>query len=109
MRKTLLVLIIILTMGCAHQQTPVYKTPIAIDVKYNRIIDEILPCIELKNDMTFWIVNSQMINAWATKDNEIYFTEAIIRTFDDDTLKCIMCHEIAHNNLGHIANAQLGS
>lgn len=99
MRKVIVTVIMVLLLGCTHRAA--YNPPDYLKIEMNRIAAEVLRCIQPKNRLAFYISDSQQIGAW-TKENKIIFTEGMFRTFDDDTLKFVMAHEIAHDKLGHI-------
>lgn len=104
-RSLSLVLIIIVFavsfIGCAHTQTATYTPPQHLAVRMIRIGNEVSVCIQPKTSVEYYISAHQEPNAWITED-KLYFTEEIF-AFDDDVLKFVMCHEIAHNKLGHLA------
>jgi Zn-dependent protease with chaperone function len=107
-RSLSLVLIIIVfavsLLGCAHTQTATYTLPKHLADRMIRIGGEVSSCIRPKNDLEYYISSFQEPNAWVTED-KLYFTEGIF-VFDDDVLKFIMSHEIAHNKLGHLAKVK---
>lgn len=93
-----LLIIIFLISGCAHKQP--YIIPPDLIPRIEQIKIEVLECIQPRNEIIFYIVNSKEPNAWLYEKG-IYFTEGLFE-FDDDTLKFIMAHEIAHDKLGHV-------
>lgn len=105
-RSLLLALIIIVFtfIGCAHTQTTPYVIPEHILVRLNKIAEEVSICIQPRTDLEYYITNDREPNAWVT-ENGIYLTEGLFG-FNDDALKFIVSHEIAHNKLGHLANLQ---
>jgi Zn-dependent protease with chaperone function len=104
-RSLSLVLIIIVFavsfIGCAHTQTATYTIPEHILTRLNKIAKEVSVCIQPRTDLKYYISNDREPNAWVTEDR-LCLTEGLFG-FDDDTLKFVMCHEIAHNKLGHLA------
>jgi predicted Zn-dependent protease len=53
------------------------------------------------------IVNQNEINAANAGNCEFYVTTGLLRRADDDQLRGVFAHEIAHQDLGHVAKAQV--
>jgi len=91
-------------IGCAHTQTATHIPPKHLAVRMIKIVGEVSACIQPKTNLEYYISNQSEPNAWVT-DDKLYFTEGIF-VFDDNVLKFVMSHEIAHNKLGHLAKAR---
>ena len=53
------------------------------------------------------IINQNDINAANAGSCEFYITTGLLRRADDDQLRGVLAHEIAHEDLGHVAKAQV--
>ena len=53
------------------------------------------------------IVNQTEINAANAGNCEFYVTAGLLRRANDDQLRGVLAHEIAHEDLGHVAKAQV--
>ena len=53
------------------------------------------------------IVNQNEINAANAGNCEFYVTTGLLRRADDDQLRGVLAHELAHQDLGHVAKAQV--
>jgi hypothetical protein len=53
------------------------------------------------------IINQNEINAANAGNCEFYVTAGLLRRANDDQLRGILAHEIAHQDLGHVARAQV--
>ncbi len=91
-----IIFILIFLSGCAHHQ--VYTPPEHLGTRMTSIGTEVLTCLDAP--VRFYIAKSKEQNAWII-DDKIYFTEGLFE-LDDDTLKFVMAHEIAHLKLGHL-------
>jgi predicted Zn-dependent protease len=52
------------------------------------------------------IMSEKSINAANAGGGEFYVTRGLLDRADDEQLLAIMAHEVAHNDLGHVAKAQ---
>lgn len=52
------------------------------------------------------ILSDKSINAANAGNGEFYVTRGLLDRANDDQLRAVMAHEIAHNDLGHVAKAQ---
>jgi len=59
------------------------------------------------NDIRVSIVDNQEINAASAGDGQYYVTTALLSQANDEELRGVLAHEIAHEDLGHPARAQL--
>ncbi len=69
-----------------------------------KIGNDVTKCISPSKFLPYHLSPNKIPNAW-TDGKILVFTEGIFE-FDDDILKFIMAHEIAHESLGHVAKAQ---
>jgi len=53
------------------------------------------------------IINQSEINAANAGNCQFYVTAGLLRRADDDQLRGVLAHEIAHEDLGHVARAQV--
>ena len=53
------------------------------------------------------IINQNEINAANAGNCEFYVTAGLLRRANDDQLRGVFAHEIAHEDLGHVAKAQV--
>jgi predicted Zn-dependent protease len=53
------------------------------------------------------IVNQNEINAANAGNCEFYVTMGLLRRADDGQLRGVLAHELAHQDLGHVAKAQV--
>jgi predicted Zn-dependent protease len=53
------------------------------------------------------IINQDEINAANAGNCQFYVTTGLLRRANDDQLRGVMAHEIAHEDLGHVARAQV--
>jgi len=53
------------------------------------------------------IINQNEVNAANAGNCEFYVTVGLLRRANDDQLRGILAHEIAHQDLGHVAKAQV--
>jgi len=52
------------------------------------------------------ILNQDEINAANAGNCQFYVTSALLRRADEDQLRGVLAHELAHQDLGHVAKAQ---
>jgi len=53
------------------------------------------------------VVEDQNINAANAGGGEFYVTTGLVQKANDEQLRGILAHEIAHDDLGHVAKAQV--
>lgn len=53
------------------------------------------------------LINQNEINAANAGNCEFYITMGLLRRANDDQLRGVLAHEIAHEDLGHVAKAQV--
>lgn len=100
-KKIVVIIICILTIGCAHKNVNFNPTNEQV-TKVVRIGNKVAEQMHIKDPMTLMIADSKIPNAWITADDKIYFTNGFLDSFDDDGLIFCMAHEMAHKKLGHI-------
>jgi metalloprotease len=54
----------------------------------------------------FGIIDDPAINAANAGNGEFYVTTGLLQKANDEQLMAIMAHEVAHDDLGHVAKAQ---
>ena len=59
------------------------------------------------DDVRVGIIDQNEINAANAGSCEFYVTMGLLRRANDDQLRGVMAHEIAHQDLGHVAKAQV--
>jgi Zn-dependent protease with chaperone function len=52
------------------------------------------------------LMNDPHINAANAGNNEFYVTTGLLQKADDEQLRGVLAHELAHQDLGHVAKAQ---
>ena len=58
------------------------------------------------NQVKVGIIDDPSINAANAGNGEFYVTTGLLEKANDDQLLAIMAHEVAHDDLGHVAKAQ---
>jgi Zn-dependent protease with chaperone function len=59
------------------------------------------------NEVRVGLIDQNEINAANAGNCEFYVTTGLLRRATDDQLRGVMTHEIAHQDLGHVAKAQV--
>ena len=59
------------------------------------------------NEMRLGLVRQNEINAANAGGCQFYVTTALVQGASDDQLRGVLAHEIAHEDLGHVAKAQV--
>ena len=59
------------------------------------------------NEVRMGVMNTNDINAANAGNCEFYVTNGLLRRASDDQLRGVLAHEIAHQDLGHVAKAQV--
>src|SRR5262245_6813229 len=59
------------------------------------------------NQVRIGIMNDDQVNAANSGNCEFYVTAGLLRRANDDQLRGVLAHEIAHQDLGHVAKAQV--
>lgn len=85
----------------------------ATEQQIDRVRRVMLPLLRVTNhplpldDIRVSIVDSQEINAASAGDGQYYVTRALLSQANDEELRGVLAHEIAHEDLGHPARAQM--
>jgi len=58
------------------------------------------------SQVTIGILADPSINAANAGNGEFYVTRGLLNQANDDQLRAVLAHEVAHNDLGHVAKAQ---
>lgn len=58
------------------------------------------------NQVKVGIVDDPQINAASAGGGEFYVTTGLLRKANDEQLMAVLAHEVAHDDLGHVAKAQ---
>jgi predicted Zn-dependent protease len=70
-----------------------------------------LPLVRATNrstkDVRVALIDDPSINAANAGGGEFYVTTGLLQKANDDQLRGVLAHEIAHDDLGHVARAQL--
>ena len=59
------------------------------------------------DDIRISVVDDPAINAASAGDGRYYVTTGLLNQANDDQLRGVLAHEIAHEDLGHPAQAQI--
>jgi Zn-dependent protease with chaperone function len=59
------------------------------------------------NQVRVGIVDDPQINAANAGGGEFYVTTGLLEKANDDRLQAVLAHEVAHDDLGHVAKAQV--
>ena len=123
--KTLAV--ILLASGCAMQSTgptqrqpqpqPTAGNPAPSSKKIDPAVAErlknvMLPLVAKMNNpiqskqVKVGIMDDPHINAASAGNGEFYVTTGLLEKSNDDQLRGVLAHELAHDDLGHVAKAQ---
>jgi Zn-dependent protease with chaperone function len=79
----------------------------------NRLRQVMLPLLQAMDhpcradQVRIGIINENEINAANAGNCEFYVTMGLLRRANDDQLRGVLAHEIAHEDLGHVAKAQV--
>jgi predicted Zn-dependent protease len=79
----------------------------------DRVRQVMLPLLRVTNhrlpvdDIRVSILDNSEINAASAGDGQYYVTRALLSQANDEELRGVLAHEIAHEDLGHPARAQM--
>lgn len=122
--KILLALIFVFTTGCAVETasrpspSPSRKSPEAsakpLDPSQTARLQRIMvPLLQAGNktrslkQARVGVIEDPNINAANAGGGDFYVTTGLLQKANDDQLRGILAHEIAHDDLGHVARAQV--
>lgn len=100
MKKLVIIILILLAAGCAHTPESNYAAPEHLKNRGYYLSQEVQKHIAPKNELVFYISPEKEPNAFLNK-NAVVLTEGLF-AFDDNTIKFVIAHEVAHDILGHI-------
>ena len=119
----ILVSIVPFTAGCAVETTSAPPQPSrearSPSVKpldpsqAARLQNVMIPLLRASNktrslkDVRVAVIDDPSINAANAGDGEFYVTTGLLQKANDEQLRGILAHEIAHDDLGHVARAQV--
>ena len=84
-----------------------------LEQQMERLRGVMLPLLKVTNrrlpldDIRISIVDSPEINAASAGNGQYYVTQGLLSQANDEELRGVLAHEIAHEDLGHPARAQL--
>jgi predicted Zn-dependent protease len=84
-----------------------------LEQQMDRVRRVMLPLLRVTNhrlpvdDIRVSILDNSEINAASGGDGQYYVTRALLSQANDDELRGVLAHEIAHEDLGHPARAQM--
>jgi Zn-dependent protease with chaperone function len=110
MKKFTFVIIILLLTSCAHQKTT-YVAPQDIRYRANPIFRSIYNCMNLYDDgynAKLFIDPSKTTNGWVDGSGNVTLNEGLFK-YDDDVIKFVVAHELAHVKLHHVRNQRIVS
>jgi predicted Zn-dependent protease len=90
-----------------------YDFPTRTEQQLDRLRHVMLPLLHVTNhrisleDIRVSIVDDPAINAASAGDGRYYVTTGLLNQATDDQLRGVLAHEIAHEDLGHPAQAQV--
>ena len=122
--NTILALIFALTTSCAVEtasppsRSPSQRSPEAsakpLDPSQTARLQRIMvPLLQAGNktrslkEVRVGVIEDPNINAANAGGGEFYITTGLLQKGNDDQLRGILAHEIAHDDLGHVARAQV--
>lgn len=114
----------LIVTGCVATNTPTgrrgsqasspYRSPARVDAwEADRLRRVMIPLVQSMdrpcrlNEVRVGLVNENDINAANAGGCEFYVTVGLLRRANDDQLRGVLAHEIAHQDLGHVAKAQV--
>lgn len=84
-----------------------------LEQQMERLRGVMLPLLKVTNrrlpldDIRISVVDSPEINAASAGNGQYYVTQGLLSQANDEELRGVLAHEIAHEDLGHPARAQL--
>jgi len=99
--------------GPARQQTPRSSTSRPLDAKQTERVQQIMtPLVRATNnprplnEIRVRVIDDPNINAASAGGGEFQVTTGLLQKANDEHLRGVLAHEIAHDDLGHVARAQ---
>jgi len=99
--------------GPAPQQTPRSSTSRPLDAKQTERVQQIMtPLVRATNnprplnEIRVRVIDDPNINAASAGGGEFQVTTGLLQKANDEHLRGVLAHEIAHDDLGHVARAQ---
>jgi putative metalloprotease len=124
-RRAVILILSLLAAGCAGiggtppGQPPPTQTgrnqpaPHPLDVQQAKRIRRIMaPLVAAMdhprplNQVKVGIMDDSQVNAASAGGGEFYVTSGLLQKANDDQLRGVLAHELAHDDLGHVAKAQ---
>ena len=113
-----------LSSGCLVTTTPVDRRTSSVTTRYRssgrvdsweaeRLRRVAIPLIRAMdrpcplNEVRVGLIEQNEVNAANAGNCEFYVTTGLLKRATDDQLRGVMAHEIAHQDLGHVAKAQM--
>jgi Zn-dependent protease with chaperone function len=96
----------------ATSQRPAASTKTVDAAQIERLKKAMIPLLQVMNkprspsQVKVGIVDDPSINAANAGNGEFYVTTGLLANANDDQLLAVMAHEVAHEDLGHVAKAQ---
>lgn len=115
-------LVSILTTGCVAAASSPRRAPREASPSESRRLDSsqaerlsrvMVPLLRAAdrprrlNEVKIGVVEDANINAANAGGGEFYVTTGLLRRASDEQLRGVLAHEIAHDDLGHVARAQI--
>ena len=119
-----LVTVMVIASGCAVESTSQPTSPaprteapaartVALDpAQAERLKRTMVPLIQVMdhrrplNQVKVGVIDEADINAASAGDGEFYVTTGLLRKANDQQLMAVLAHEVAHDDLRHVAKAQ---
>ncbi len=106
---SVLVLFVGLTAGCVVETTSSPQRPASTETRASAI-QSLDPSQAVRLRMflsAIGVIDNPSINAANAGGGEFYVTTGLLQKGNDEQLRGILAHEIAHDDLGHVARAQV--
>ncbi len=99
--------------GRAAGQASSLQTSANVDPRYAQRLERVLPPLlgvmdhpEQASQIKVGILNDESINAANAGSGQFYVTKGLLDKANDEELQAVLAHEVAHEDLGHVAKAQ---
>ena len=89
------------------KSTPLYEDP-ALDAYIKKLGEEIVAVSEMAGEkFTFTLLDSEDLNAFATRDNYIYVNRGLLNYVSNEAqLVSVLAHEVGHVTRGHVTGQE---